>query len=248
MLLDSKGQVRILCKYVYLSHWCLPGRTCRTLYPLHFPATMLQPSTSKEPVLPRVICCPRHLSTNSRDELLLSSGSFPLKRLRDVSLARERICGFWSAKAGSRERQRPLTSAPLFHQWGMEGLDMGEKMSVTSQLQVKINVNLNFQPVHGLRALPRLPEGRKRNQKESKQEKKMCLLRSKNNSSGNPPEKTLSFSLKYIPKSLAVPHRMLWLPLSETLEDRLCRWFWLKSSFKHIFTHSQSNSWALTVY
>lgn len=129
-------------------------------------------AAAKEPVLPRVICCPRHLSTNSRDELHLSSGSFPLKRLRDVSLARERICGFWSAKAGSRERQRPLTSAPLFHQWGMEGLDMDEKMSVTSQLQVKINVNLNFQPVHGLRALPRLPEGRKRNQKESKQEKK----------------------------------------------------------------------------
>lgn len=60
---------------------------------------------------------------------------------------------------------------PLFHQLGMEGLDIDERMNITSQMQVKIHVSLNFQPVDGLQALPRLPEGRKEIKRNPNREK-----------------------------------------------------------------------------
>lgn len=144
------------------------------LCPLLFPVTTLQPSASEEPVLPRVIRCPRHLLAHSPDKLPFSASSFPLECLREVSSARERICGFQSAKAGRSARQRPLTLTPLFHQWGMEDLVVDEKMRITSQLQVKIDVNLNFQPVDGLQVLPALPEGRKEIKRNPNREKCVC--------------------------------------------------------------------------
>ena len=49
-----------------------------------------------------------------------------------------------------------------------------EKMCITSQLQVKINVNLNFQPVDSLQVLPTLPEGRNEIKRNPNRGKCVC--------------------------------------------------------------------------
>lgn len=86
---------------------------------------------ARKPVLPRVICCPRHLSAAlSRWIAFQPWLSFPSKHLRDDSLGRKRICGIWRAIAGRRARRRPSTPTPSFHQQGTEGLDGKKKKSV----------------------------------------------------------------------------------------------------------------------
>lgn len=102
--------------------------------------------------------------------------------------------------------------------------------TITSENQCESELSACGRPPGPTNAFRR----QKRNQKESKQGK-MCLQRGKNNYSGNPLETTLSFSLKHFLKSLAVPHRMLWLPLSGTLDNRIFWWFWLKQ-FRHHHT------------
>lgn len=136
-------------------------------------------ASARKPVLPRVICCPRHLSAAlSRWIAFQPWLSFPSKHLRDDSLGRKKICGIWRAIAGRRARRRPSTPTPSFHQQGMEGfgVDGKKKKSVnfTGTSEKKINVRPNFLPVDSLQALLRLPEGRKEIKRNSKRKRRVC--------------------------------------------------------------------------